>query len=85
MVDFAPSVLLAKLRLWLQVSFFQSLKSSLVSDGKQNWNHLHEYLRGHENSPEKGLDAGNTIGQELRTCHYLGTENWKLVYIAYIM
>jgi hypothetical protein len=53
-------------------------KYSLESDGNCNWKHLHEYLRGHENSPQhlenyfqrfdmcKRLAAGNAIDQELQ-------------------
>jgi hypothetical protein len=66
-------------------------KSSLASDGNCNWKHLHEYLRGHENSPQhlenyfqwfdmcKRLDTGNTIDQELQHATVKERDYWKLV------
>jgi hypothetical protein len=63
----------------------------LASDGNCNWKHLHEYLRGNENSPQhlknyfqwfdmcKRLDAGYTIDQELQHAIVKERDYWKLI------
>jgi hypothetical protein len=74
----------------------KQMKSSLTSDGNCNWKHLHEYLRGHENSPQhlrnhfqwfdmcRRLDAGNTIDQELQHTIVKGTRLLEshIIYVA---
>jgi hypothetical protein len=66
-------------------------KSCLASDSSCNWKHLHEYLRGHEHSPQhlknyfqwfdmwKRLDAWNAIDQELQHAIVKERDYWKLV------